>query len=285
MTKSRPYYSTRLAQARGPVRLSDEMLQRLLLDTFADFADRGYFAEFLGQDCVDAGFTPGTGGRDVGAYVFRKLRKEGLWPIPPRNEAHLCVADVFDLLELLYDHVSAPTQSWEHSFNACGTHWTAFDRAAGQRAFREAANEFLPDVGDGFALGADGRIGRRPLLGTERLVAAPLPASADPSAVEARVAAARDRFLRRGATDDDRREAVRGLADVPEYLRPELKQVLRKKDEAELFQIANNFGIRHHNANQQTDYDAAVWLPWMFYHYLTTIHVATRLIERRNRPR
>ena len=79
---------------------------------------------------------------------------------------------------------------------------------------------------------------------------------------------------------DERRDAVRDLADVLEYLRPQVKAVLQKKDESALFEIANNFSIRHHNAQQQGDYDKAIWYSWMFYFYLATIHAAVRLIER-----
>ncbi len=65
-----------------------------------------------------------------------------------------------------------------------------------------------------------------------------------------------------------------------EYLRPQLKQILSSNDESDLFNLANNFGIRHHNQRQKTDYDPA-WLSWIFHHYLATIHLATRLVEQR----
>lgn len=78
----------------------------------------------------------------------------------------------------------------------------------------------------------------------------------------------------------DRRDAVRDLADVLESLRSEAKTVLTKRDEADLFNLANNFGIRHFNAQQKMEYDQDIWLSWMFYYYLATIHAVTRLIER-----
>ncbi|MGY2486212.1 hypothetical protein [Cupriavidus sp. CP313] len=78
----------------------------------------------------------------------------------------------------------------------------------------------------------------------------------------------------------ERRDAVRDLADVLEFLRGEAKAVLLSKDEADLFNLANNFGIRHHNKEQKTDYDASIWLSWAFYYYLATIHACVRLIER-----
>jgi hypothetical protein len=97
--------------------------------------------------------------------------------------------------------------------------------------------------------------------------------------VKSRIDSAVVRYRRYGATFDDRRQAVRDLADVLEYLRPQVKEHLTKKDESELFNIANNFGIRHHNANQKTDYDAALWQSWMFYVFLSTIHLILRKID------
>ena len=70
------------------------------------------------------------------------------------------------------------------------------------------------------------------------------------------------------------------LADVMEFLRPRLKEVLTNRDESDLFNIANNFGIRHHNTNQKTQYDSTIWCSWMFYHFLATYHAAIRLIQK-----
>lgn len=71
------------------------------------------------------------------------------------------------------------------------------------------------------------------------------------------------------------------MAGVLEFLRPQLDGVLTNKDDAALFNIANNFGIRHHNEKQQNTYDKAIWYSWIFYFYLATIHAALRLIEKK----
>jgi hypothetical protein len=132
----------------------------------------------------------------------------------------------------------------------------------------------------GYELSADGEILTLAEDGLSTLFEAPLP-KVDPDNVAARVVAAQTKFRRYRSSMDERRDAIRDLADVLEYLRPRLKTVLTKKDEAALFDIANNFGIRHHNAEQRTDYDKPIWFSWIFYFYLATIHAAVRLIERR----
>ena len=70
------------------------------------------------------------------------------------------------------------------------------------------------------------------------------------------------------------------MADVLEFLRADAKEVLNSDDERDLFKLANNFGIRHHKQGQKTDYDQAIWLSWIFYYYLATIHACVRLIEK-----
>lgn len=98
--------------------------------------------------------------------------------------------------------------------------------------------------------------------------------------IKARMIEAEKLFYNGRSSLIDRKNAVKELADCFEFLRNDLKSVLNKKDEADLFNIANNFGIRHHNENQKTDYDKNIWLSWMFHFYLASLHASLRLIER-----
>jgi len=72
---------------------------------------------------------------------------------------------------------------------------------------------------------------------------------------------------------------------VLEYLKPRVKEVLSSPDENDLFQLANKFGIRHHNDEQKTNYDRAIWYSWMFYYYLAAIHACLRLMEKHGQHR
>ena len=101
----------------------------------------------------------------------------------------------------------------------------------------------------------------------------------DPENVEVRVKGAIQKFRNRHSSPDDRRDAIRDLADVLEFLRPKLKTVMTQQ-EKDLFNIANNYDIRHHNEKQKKDYDKPIWYSWMFYFYLSTIHTAVRLIKK-----
>jgi hypothetical protein len=157
-------------------------------------------------------------------------------------------------------------------------HWEKFDRVQGRTKFCEKINVALSHYEGSFELSPTGEVLRKAEFGFEPIFAAELPMSDDN--VVGRVNAAVLRFRRHGATIDDRRQAVRDLADVLEYLRPKIQGLLVSKDEGDLFNIANNFGIRHHNDRQKTNYDASLWLNWMFYFYLSTIHVVIRKLAK-----
>jgi hypothetical protein len=86
-------------------------------------------------------------------------------------------------------------------------------------------------------------------------------------------------FRARTASEHDKRSAIVTLAGVLEERRNVLKVRLRRKDEGALFQIANQFALRHQGTGQQADYDPA-FLDWVFWWYLATIELSDRLIER-----
>jgi hypothetical protein len=208
-----------------------------------------------------------------------ELRKNDLTPIHTKILTY-SEDDLFDIIEFLYEHCSKPKEEGGsyHSWNNCGWHYKTFERQPGQLEYRDRINRLLSLYEHGYELSAEGEILTLAADGLAGLFEATLPV-VDPENIEARVAAARTKFRRHRASLDERRDAVRDLADVLEYLRPRLSSVLTRKDEADLFQLANNFGIRHHNKKQQTDYDKNIWYSWMFYYYLATIHASVRLLK------
>jgi len=275
----RSYYSVRTGKHPAAGRIDIDLLRELFQSFYSDFAQKGYFQQALGFSCVDRDLIPGLAGNDVEAYVLRKLRKRNLWPVYQRCSSY-SEDDLFDIIEFLFDHAAKGVTGQYHSFSDCGYHYNTFDRCAGQEDFRTAVNELLADYGDGFELSPRGEMLTLPGIGLGGLYSADLPPF-DNDNVEARVAAAVLKFRRRGSSIEDRRDAIRDLADVLEFLRPQLKDTLLHADESDLFNIANNFGIRHHNARQNSTYDKPIWYSWMFYYYLATIHACVRLLKRK----
>ncbi len=270
-----PYYSVRTGRRSAQIDFNE--LKGLFVAAFNDMCALGHFQQVLGTDCPD-GDVPGSAGSDVEVFFFRKLKKRNLWPFHDRH-AFWEEEDLFDIIELLHDCASKGIDGRHHGYLNCGMHYETFDREAGQNDFRVAMNEILRDYDKGYVLTANGEIIVPGPRGLRDLARAPKPPG-DPKHVQARVNAAIDKFQRRGSTSSDRRDAIRDLADILEFLRPQAKAVLTQQDESDLFNIANNFGIRHHNQRQKTQYDEGIWQSWMFYYFLASIHATTRLIER-----
>lgn len=276
--RKKPYYSVRTGKNPLAAKFDLPTLRTLFRTLFVQFEDGGYFQEALGYDCVDAGFVPGTLGHDLAGTLLLELRKKDLAPISSKIERY-SEEDLFDMIEFLYEHSSKPKGGTYHSYSDCGWHYKTFEKEPGRLEFREKMNKVLALYGPGYELSADGEILALSEDGLEGLFEAPLP-MVDPENISSRVEAARTKFRRYRSSMDDRRDAIRDLADTLEFLRPRLRKVLMNKDESDLFNIANNFGIRHHNEAQKVQYDKAIWYSWMFYYYLATIHAAVRLIER-----
>lgn len=273
-TPSRAYWSRR----RGLVPSFDTtQASRLIASLIRGFEQRGYLQEWFGKDCVDGRDKDGKAGHDHAAFVERRTFRADLWP------AHEMWQDwdqdaLLTAVEFYYDHVSLPTEGWFHDYAHCGDHFTAFDAAPARVEYRSEVNAILSHLGDGYELDSNGEVVHVAPSGYETLLATTPPPIAGKQ-YESRVASAIRKFRSRSSSPDDRRDAVRDLADVLELMRPEVLQTVGRKDDAALFEIANKFAIRHYNAGQQKDYDP-VWLSWMFYFYLATIHAVAHFAER-----
>lgn len=270
---SRKYYSVR--KSKNP--LTEDVLKMLFRAVFLQLEEKQYFDEAFGFQCVDAGWIPGTVGHQPDLFFLRHLRKSDLWPIKDKLDLYT-EDDLFDVIEVLYDLVSEPLDGTHHSWNNCGMHYSTFNQPSGRAKFRTEINEILSEYKDGFELAETGEIVEKADKGVETLLSAKLPISSG-HLMQERLEDAISIFRRRRASLADRHNAVRMLADILEELRPRLKVALAKKDEGDLFNIANNFEIRHRNEKQKNQYDRALWLSWMFYFYVATLHFATRRLE------
>jgi hypothetical protein len=269
------YYSHRKGTNPNIAGLPLSEIVGLFVRVYVQLRQDGYFDEAFGFDCVDAGSIQGNV-RDVELEILLAIRKKDLWPVESRAPGY-SEDDFFDMIEFLYQQVSKPIDGTYHDWNDCGMHWSTFNKAQGQTDYREKVNAVLVHYAKPFELSHAGEVLHKPEVGFEQIFEADVP-SRD-SNVVGRINAAVLRYRRHGSTLDDRRQAVRDLADVLEYLRPKIKSLLTSADDKDLFNLANNFGIRHHNDQQKTSYDANLWLSWMFYFYLSTIHVVLRKIE------
>src|SRR5258706_1447867 len=232
LMREKPYYSVRTGKNPLSGNIDLPSLIKLFKTNDSYLEKEGYFQQDLGFECVDSGFNPGTLGHDIEGALLLELRKNNLYPIYTQLDNY-AEDDLFDIIEFLYDHCSKPIKRTYHNWNECGWHCETFEREPGQTEYREKINRILRIYKDGYELSITGEILALADSGLEGLLEAPLP-SIDPDNVEARIDSARLKFRRHRASLDERRDAIRDLADVLEFLRPKLKGVIISKDEDDL---------------------------------------------------
>lgn len=270
----RNYYSVRTGKITPDQEVNFEVLKKLFSVIYNKLEKDGYFQKHFGINCMD-GYIPGELGEEIEAIMFVNLRKENLYPIHKKLSEYT-EDDFFDVIEFLHDHCSKGLNGHYHSWNNCGYHYEEFNDIEGQEHFRSIVNPILGEYKDGFELSKDGEILILSDNGLSNLFDADIPTK-DSENISDKINSAIIKFRRHKSTLDDRKEAIRELADVLEFVRPQIKKHLNRKDENDIFNIANNFGIRHHNKDQQTEYDKAIWYSWIFYYYLATLHAVLRM--------
>jgi len=274
MTK-RQYYSTRIDKNPNTKGFTLVDFLPLFVRLFNQLNKDGYFTESFGFECVNSGLIPGNVVDPV-YDILIKLRKKNIWPIENKADKY-SEEDLFDVIEYLFDNVSRPIEGTYHDWQDCGMHWETFNKEEGKQYYITKINELLELYDKKYVLSDHGEILLKAEKGFDRIFEADIPTK--DININGKIDNAIYRFRKYGASVEERRLAVRDLSDVLEYLKPSLKKLLSTKDESDLFNIANNFGIRHHNDKQQNNYDKSLWFSWMFYFYLATIHLILRKIE------
>jgi hypothetical protein len=260
VTTERPLWSER--HGRGPVASLDYWGVRSMFGAVISELDaQGWFQESFGYECVDAGFVPGRLGEDVDRAMLLDTGRSEVWPV----KDHVGSWDddtLFDMVEYLFRHVSAGLKETGrfHDFSGCGWHFNHFDQEEGQGQYRRKVNRVLARYGDGFELATDGEVERQL---PQQVAELALPLQTAETTDEGHIAEAIRKYKSRVGLD--RRDAVRDLADVLERLRPKVKEHLFSKDERALFQIANEFWVRHNNSDQLRHYNHDAWWDWLFH--------------------
>jgi hypothetical protein len=136
-------------------------------------------------------------------------------------------------------------------------------------------NEIIKDYGTGHELSTDGEILEIAPTGLEPIFEE-LVQTDDPKNIDMRIKNAITKYRRYGATSSDKRDAVRGLADVLEILKKDDIR-LPSKDESDLFNIINNVDILQYNRLQRGEYDRDIWYDWLCYTFLSSINVLLKL--------
>ena len=206
-----------------------------------DFYDTHYFANLFGVYCP-------TRERRIKAKsspekeLEHRVGKPHLWDSEPETWDE---EDLYQFIEVFHDIAARPTSRRSH-MQYCGWHPTHFSPQTGRTLYRWRMNLLLYSTPLMLRLADSGNdIGR--------MVEAPSPQlrrlSTEVLNIESpdhsEIAHAIATFRNRHATVEAKWSAVRDLATVLESHKKTVKEHLARKDESALFQIANEFNIRH----------------------------------------
>lgn len=281
LTAPRPYYAARhnlqlVARDRRP---DPTEARRDWMAAVTALRQRGYLAHVAPKICVDGGPYDPDPEDAMDSAIADRLGISGLW----RDRAATDWDDVtfYSLVEVLHDLVERPRTRWDHPYGNCGYHYSDFALYPAQVLYRWTVNRILARHGIDLVLAKNGedvgRLVHQPTDGRVALMDAAL--ATNDTAVRPTLEHAVSLFRSRTAIRENKRSACITLAGLLEERRGLIKEQLLKKDEGALFQIANEFAVRHRNANQRSDYDEE-YLDWLFWWYLATIDLTTKLLTR-----
>lgn len=284
-TSSRPYYPVRnhhATSAAGPTPPQPDVAgaKRDWLAVAMDLFNQGYLDHAVPRPCVDDTGPIRQQYDELDDVFAEKLGIKRLWHSTAED---LAEDDFFGMVEVVHDLVARPRRRWLHDHNNCGWHYSAFATHPAQILYRWTVNKLLRRHGIDLELAKSGEdVGRLihiPADGRADLVTRLARPGATTGPAGDAVAHATSLFRSRTATREDKRSACIALAGVLESRRPLLKAHLLSRDEGALFQIANQFDVRHRAADQHSDYDDA-YLDWLFWWYLATVDLTNQLISR-----
>lgn len=260
--------------------ISLEELYQKLQNIFFFFRDKDFFIEKAG---ITSNFLPEAIKHEAALDLGFQLFPIHGWPLENITEDH-----ILDSLEFLYDHVSKPGEmidmrtgsGWNYS------DYDGYNDEAGKREFRNKANAFLAEYKTGFELTDEGNILAMGTDGLQQILEAEI-IPYDEINVDSKVRNAITKWRNRHLALSEKKEAIRELADVFEWLKKTkmLSTVLDDKDDKALFELANKFSLRHHDPDQRTNYDRAIWYAWIFHFYLATYHAAIRLLIKKEKEK
>ena len=261
---ARRYFTQR---KNGAPAISTEDFAYRFYNIFEDFARKDYFENF---DLL-------TKHED---FISDELRRKLAAAFGPRSRTMIPTESnlrnmrrdsIFDLIEFLAQYVTVPLAVYYSVIDTDDPVPNVLEE------WRKAVNECLEQLDPPYHLTANKEIEiLPPSAGLRHLVNDHVSPSQD---AQEKTDHACRLFLKRGATELDRRSALKDLADVLEPLRNDLTTNIGKNKADKLFDIANNYGIRHNDEKQKElgeNYEH-----WFFYSALATIDLMGRLGGRR----
>jgi hypothetical protein len=286
LAQRRRYYRERQSPQPRPNAPSWDVLREAIGDCLDDMNNSGYFDRAFGSTCIEVDSDPiNDGNARLHALMSGDPAMDQqltLWPPTTPTVSTWDRETTLSLIEALFDLVARPRKRDWHDY---AEEWDYSDhsRSAGQLVYLWRINTVLADARFDLRLAENGADRGLLVAGQDddrhTLVTRVLDADNDNGTkerIEHAVATFRNRV---GASRADKRAAILSLHHLIERNRDQLRTHLIKRDEGALFQIANEFDLRHHREDQYTEYGDE-FLDWIFWWYLATVDLLQRLHER-----
>lgn len=281
MAELGPLWSARHGRGPALTPLTTADLSDMFVSVVRDLFHKEHLQEAFGKDCPDDREAHGTLGPNPEEQILLQTGHRSLYPVWD----HYTGWDqdtLLDAVELYGQLVSSGDphhpDSWDHNYDACGWHYGAFNREPAFSEYRATINKLLARYESGFELNSEGMVQRLGPPEVDELAQPPSGSHPLSPRDEQLVQEAIAKFKSRNP--DDRRAALKNLADVLEHLQKLAPGLLVKADEKALFLIANRFWIRHNDLDQYSDYDYDIWWDWVFHMDLAGIRLIQRLQRR-----
>ena len=276
------FYKERNGLVQNSVPISENDLKRFWLSIYKYFQKKDYFrlAETgvkHGNNSIELKLAP-----DPEQYFLLHLGKDQMWPV----EDHILrysEEDIFTAIEIYYANIA----KCEWVENDEGDWGWFIDNEQPKQEFATYVNNILKLYKEGYYL--------EPVHG----FVMPLPNEAlrhqltenyhgIPSGIYDRMRSATKDYYHFDATLERKRKAIASMADILELLRGELKEIFNKEFQINkndhdklIFEIVNNYHIRHDNDKQIKEYSKEIWYDWMMQYFTSTIIAYYRLkVER-----
>jgi len=243
------------------LKISFKKFREFFLDTYFYFYNKNYFKlAFDGYQSTPRLMTP-----SPEAYLFNHVGNRDVFPIEEYGH-RLDKVSIFILIEVLHRYIRKIDG------------FDMYDKETAQKEFRDEINKYLILFEDGYLLTENGYIIDLPDDGLGNLITSDLPEHTSDTVTE-QVETAIKMFFKYDSNMEEKRKSINILADILEPYRKGLKAITSKNHDKIIFDIVNNYGIRHNDMKQVDDYEKPIWYEWMFHYYLSTVHAVLRLNE------
>lgn len=264
------YYEERNGLLTKPMKLSLANLRDMFYSTYSYFYKKGAFnAAYAGvyeeTDGVTKQIISPTMSPSPDVYFAVRTHEKDAWLIDDKYCTY-SENTLFTIIEILYDHIGV--------YNS---ETNKIVRVDFQSEYVEHVNNLLKFYSEGYYLEpTKGFIMKIPNVALEEQLKCD--GKNIPDDIFERMRSASQSFYRYDSDMETKKKAICTLADILENIREPLKETLNQEYQVNknahdklIFDIVNNFNIRHDKAGQYTGYSRDIWYEWAMQYYMSVI--------------